>query len=75
MIDEGQRRRRRVLGWVLLGLAAVLALGAVVFGRVLWEQVMLGTVSNSYALLTAIGLMFLALLGTGAYLLRTVRGQ
>ena len=71
MIDEGQRRRRRVLGWVLLGLVAVLALGAVV----LWEQVMLGTVSNSYALLTAIGLMFLALLGTGAYLLRTVRGQ
>jgi hypothetical protein len=75
MIDEGMRRRRKVLGWVLLGLALVVLVGFAVSGRVLLEQVMLGTVRDSYALLLGVLVIFLALAGAGAYLLRTVRGR
>ena len=75
MIDEGQRHRRRVLGWVLIALALLLLLGTVLPGRVLMGEMMLGTVNDSYALATALVLIFLALAGTGAYLLHTVRGR
>ena len=75
MIDQGQRHRRKVLGWVLIGAGLVPAALILVFGRVLLDQMMLGTVSHSYALVTAVVLILLALLGAGAYLLRTVRGR
>ena len=75
MIDEGMRHRRRVLGWTLVGLALLLLAGAVLFGRVHLDQVMLGTVNDSYALMTAVMVIFLAMLGSGAYLLHTVRGR
>ncbi len=75
MIDEGQRHRRKVLGWALITLALLLLLVVVLFGRVLMEQIMLGTMSNSYALVTAFVLIFLALAGSGVYLLQTVRGR
>lgn len=74
MIDQAQRHRRKLLAWVLLALALTMLL-MLVFGRVLLDQLLLGTVSHSYALVTALILIFLALAGTGAYLLRTVKGR
>ena len=74
MIDEGQRHRRNLLAWVLLALAFGMLL-LLLFGRVLLDQLLLGTVSHAYALVTALVLIFLALAGTGAYLLRTVTGR
>ena len=75
MIDEGMRRRRVVLAWVLLAIAALLAVCVVVFGRVLLEQAGMGVLRNSYALGLALVVTFLALAGAGGYLLRTVRGR
>lgn len=75
MIDEGQRHRRRVLGWVLIALAAVLLAVCVVSGRVVTGEAMLGAVRDSYALATGIVLILLALAGSGIYLLHTVRGR
>ena len=69
-----KRHRRKQLAWVLLTLAFVMLL-TLVFGRVLLDQLLLGTVSHPYSLLTAFVLIFLALAGTGAYLLRTVKGR
>lgn len=74
MIDEAQRHRRKLLAWILLALAAAM-LVVLLFGRVLLDQLLLGTLSNSYALITALLLIFLALAGTGAYLLTTVRNR
>ncbi len=71
MIDQAQRRRRKLLAWVLLILAAAMVL-LLLFGRVMLDQLLLGTMRDSYALITALVLIFLALAGTGAYLLRTV---
>ncbi len=73
MIDQGQRHRRRVLGWVLIGLAGLLVVGIVLFGWTLVQEMLLGAVSDSYALVTAMVVIVLALAGSGAYLLRTVR--
>ena len=75
MLDEGQRHRRKVLGWVLVGLALGLLTGLLVFGRVLLEQMMLGTMSDSYALVVGVGVIFLAMAAAGTYLLVTVRGR
>ncbi len=75
MIDEGQRHRRRVLGWVLIALAAVLLVACVVSGQVVAGEAMLGAVRDSYALATGVVLIFLALAGSGVYLLHTVRGR
>ena len=74
MIDVAQRRRRTALGWALL-CAAFLMLLLALFGRVLLDRMLLGTVSNPAALMTALVVIFLALAGSGAYLLRTVRGR
>lgn len=74
MLDKAQRRRRKLLAYVLLALAFAMLL-IVLFGRVLLDQLLLGTVSHAYALLTGLVLIFLALAGSGAYLLRTVRGR
>lgn len=74
MIDRAQRRRRKLLAYVLLALAAAMLL-VLLLGRVLLDQLLLGTVSHSYALITALLLIFLALAGTGVYLLTTVRGR
>ncbi len=74
MIDEAQRHRRKLLAWVLLALAFVMLI-LLLFGRVLLDQLLLGTVSHSYALVTALILIFLALAGGGAYLLRTVKAR
>ena len=72
--DEDGRRRRKLLGRCLLAAAALLLL-LIASARVLFDRMLLGAVSNSYALLTALSLILLALAGTGAYLLRTVRSQ
>lgn len=74
MIDQAQRHRRKLLASVLLTLAFAMLL-VLLFGRVLLDQLLLGTVNHSYALVTALILIFLALAGTGAYLLRTVTGR
>ena len=74
MIDQAQRRRRKLLAWVLLTLAAAMLI-LLVFGRVMLDQLLLGTVRDSYALLTSLVLIFLALAGTGTYLLRTVSSR
>lgn len=74
MIDQAQRHRRKLLASVLLVLAGAMLL-VLLFGRVLLDQLLLGTLSHSYALITALVLIFLALAGTGVYLLTTVRGQ
>ena len=74
MIDQAQRRRRKLLAWVLLALAFAMLLLLLV-GRVFLDQLLLGTVSHAYSLVTALVLIFLALAGSGAYLLRTVRAR
>ena len=74
MIDQAQRHRRKLLAWVLLALAFAMLL-VLLFGRVLLDQLLLGTVSHSYALIVALLAIFFALAGTGAYLLTTVRGR
>lgn len=75
MIDRGQRHRRRVLGSVLIGLAGLLVVAIVLFGWTLVQEMLLGVVSDSYALVTAVVVIVLALAGSGAYLLRTVGGR
>ena len=74
MIDLAQRRRRRLLGWVLLGLALlVLVASGMVWS--LFGRLALGQVQYSYALVTGVVLLFLALAGSGAYLVRKMRGE
>lgn len=74
MIDQAQRHRRKLLAAVLLALTFAMLL-VLLFGRVLLDQLLLGTFSHSYALVTAVVLIFLALAGSGAYLLRTVSNR
>ena len=74
MIDAAQRHRRKLLGWTLLA-TALLMLVLLAFGRVVLDRMLLGAVSDPYSLVLALALIFLALAGTGAYLLRTVRGR
>ena len=74
MIDAGQRRRRKMLGWALLA-AALGMLVVLAFGRVVLDRMLLGTIADPAALGVGLILVFLALAGTGAYLLRTVWGR
>lgn len=74
MIVQQQRRRRKLLAWILLALALLMLL-ILVFGRVLLDQLLLGTFTDPYALITSLALIFLALAGSGAYLLHTVRNR
>ncbi len=74
MIDAAQRHRRKLLASLLPALAFAMLL-VVLFGRVLLDQLLLGTVSHADALVTALVLILLALAGSGAYLLRTVSGR
>jgi drug/metabolite transporter (DMT)-like permease len=74
MIDWEQRHRRRVLGWVLLALAGVVLVAA---GMVwsMFGSMMVTQASYSFALIAGLVLVFLALAGSGAYLVRKMRGE
>lgn len=60
---------------MLIGLAGLLVVAIVLFGWTLVQEMLLGVVSDSYALVTAVVVIVLALAGSGAYLLRTVGGR